>query len=79
MRFIDTQTERLNAMYSRTTHPTSAQRGMLVKETGLDMTQASLHIFKGTVYGKTSTHTIQRRQHDLKAVASLGACFGIDR
>lgn len=42
MRFTNTQTERLNAMYARNTHPTILQRGTLVKETGLDMTQASL-------------------------------------
>ena len=42
MRFTNMQTERLNAMYSRTTHPSNVQRSMLVRETGLDMTQASL-------------------------------------
>ena len=39
MRFTSMQTDRLHAMYSRTTHPTNLQRGTLVKETGLDMTQ----------------------------------------
>ena len=49
MRYTNMQTERLNAMYSRTTHPTSVQRGVLIKETGLDMTQASPHIFARTL------------------------------